>query len=321
MDLRFAPGIKLMSHRQFVDYFDNLTIYPIGVEISPSGRCNSNCPDCLYRQKNNKLAGLDSKLFDDDRMFKLMEEFVVLGVSSITWTGGGDPSMHPSFPLFVKYANGLGIKQGLFTNGLLPIRYDPSLLEWIRVTYTDQPINEAVLMSMRSCKTLGLCINYAPRHNEELVYELLAIAERLDAAKTSPSHSTYLQVRPVLQIEGESVVNSSPKITHPLLNITDYKFRGLGDGRNYQVCEAFHFVPFVWQDGTVDICAYHRKEPAYRLGNLHDEGKKGTFKYIMDNAPAKIAVAPNCQTVCKLHEMNSIIQLRKDLSDKDISFP
>lgn len=319
MDLRFAPGIKLMSHRQFVDYFDNRTIYPIGVEISPSGRCNSNCPDCLYRQKNNKLGGHDSALFDKDRMRRLMEEFVELGVSSITWTGGGDPSMHPSFPLFVEWAHNLGIKQGLFTNGLLPIKYDPSLLEWIRVTYTDQPMNVDVLMSMRSCKTLGVCLNYAPRHNEELVNLLLKLAEWLDAAKASPEHSTYLQVRPVLQIEGEAVNIRSPQIKHPLLYITDYKFLGLEEGRNYKSCEAFHFVPFIWQDGTVDICAYHRKELEYRLGNLYDEGEKGTFKYIMDNAPQGTPVVDNCQAVCKLHEMNSIIQLRKGL--KDIDFP
>ena len=321
MDLRFAPGIKLMSHRQFVDYFDNLPIYPIGVEISPSGRCNANCHNCLYRQKNNKLGGLDNTLFDSDRMYKLMEEFASLGVSSISWTGGGDPSMHPSFPLFVEWANSFGIKQGLFTNGLLPIKFDPSLFEWIRVTQTNQPVNEGVLMSMRSCKTLGICLNYAPEHSEELVYELLAIIERLDKAKASPEHSTYLQVRPILHIEGEGVINDYPKITHPLLNITDYKFRGLGDGRNYDVCEAFHFVPFIWQDGTVDVCAYHRKEPAYRLGNLHDVGEKGTFKYIIDHAPRSVKVASNCQTVCKLHEMNSIIQFRKDLTNKDIDFP
>ena len=111
----------------------------------------------------------------------------------------------------------------------------------------------------------------------------------------------------------------APKITHRLLTITNYKFLGMGDGRIYDLCEAFHFVPFIWQDGRVDICAYHRTEPDYRLGNLFDPGEKGTFKYIMDHAPKNIKVASNCQVVCKLHEMNSILQLRKGL--KDINFP
>jgi len=321
MDLRFAPGLKLMSHKQFTDYFDNRSIYPIGVEISPSGICNAKCTGCFYRQDNNKLAGLDKDLFNEDRMYELIQEFASLGVKSISWTGGGDSSMHPSFPKFVRWTNEAGLKQGLFTNGLLPISYDPSLLEWIRVTKTDKPINEEVLMSMRSCKTLGICLNYAPDYDESLVIELLGIIERLDAIKMLSEQSTYLQIRPLLHIDGSNYVIKAPNITHPLLTITDYKFLGMSEDKNYDLCEAFHFVPFIWQDGTVDICAYHRSEPQYRLGNLHDIGEKGTFKYIMDHAPKNIKVAGNCQVLCKLHEMNSILQLRKDLSKKDINFP
>ena len=263
MDLRFAPGLKLMSHKQFTDYFDNVPIYPIGVEISPSGICNAKCPYCLYRQDNNKLAGLDKNIFNEERMYDLIQEFILLGVKSITWTGGGDPPMHPSFFKFVRWANDAGLKQGLFTNGLRPISYDPSLLDWIRVTKTDKPINEEVLMSMRSCKTLGIVLNYAPDYDESSIIELLGIVERLDANKTFLEQSTYLQVRPLLHINGSSYVRKAPKVTHPLLTITDYKFLGLDEGRIYDLCEAFHFVPFIWQDGTVDICAYHRTEPEY----------------------------------------------------------
>ena len=100
-----------MSHRQFTDYFDGIPIYPIGVEISPSGICNAKCPYCLYRQDNNKLPGLDKDLFNEDRMYSLIQEFILLGVKSITWTGGGDPPMHPSFPKFVRWANEAGLKQ------------------------------------------------------------------------------------------------------------------------------------------------------------------------------------------------------------------
>ena len=319
MDLRFAPGLKLMSHRQFTDYFDGIPIYPIGVEISPSGICNAKCPYCLYRQDNNKLAGLDNSLFNEDRMYNLIQEFTSLGVKSITWTGGGDPPMHPSFPKFVRWANEAGLKQGLFTNGLRPISYDPSLIDWIRVTKTDKPINEEVLMSMRSCKTLGICLNYAPDYDESSIIELLGIVERLDAIKTLPEQSTYLQIRPLLHINGTHFTRKAPKITHPLLTITNYKFLGIDEGRNYDLCEAFHFVPFIWQNGAVDICAYHKNEPKYRLGNLLDVGEKGTFKYIMDHAPKNVKVAKNCQVICKLHEMNSVLQLRKHL--KDINFP
>jgi len=321
MDLRFAPGFKLMSHHQFVDYFNNKRIYPINIEISPSGICDANCKNCFYRQDNNKLLGLDKTFIDRDRMYELIEEFVELKVKSISWTGGGEPTLHPNFSEFVQWAKYAGIQQGLFTNALKPIKYDPRFFQWIRVTKTNKSINEEIVKTLRPCKTLGLCLNYSEDENEDDIKRLLEIAEKLDEMKESPNHTTYVQVRPALKIKGESYENEVPKIKHPLLKITNYKFLGLTTERNYNKCEAYHFAPFIWQDGDVDVCGYQRKNPDYNLGNLYAKGLIGKFKTIMDNAPKNVNVIKSCQVCCKLNEMNSIIQLRKDLEKRDINFP
>ena len=42
-----------------------------------------------------------------------------MGIKSITWTGGGEPTVHNDFLQFIKYADKYGIKQGLNTNGAL----------------------------------------------------------------------------------------------------------------------------------------------------------------------------------------------------------
>ena len=322
MDLRFAPGFKLMSHKQFTDYFEDKMIYPINIEISPSGICNAKCENCFYRQNTNELKGLDKALFDESRMNLLLQyELPLLGVKSISWTGGGEPTQHPAFPKFVKGANESGLEQGLFTNGLRHIGCDPRLFEWIRVTKTNVPLNEEVIMSLRSCKTIGICINYSKKDTKQIIRDALKIAEKLEEAKEKSEYSTYVQVRPALLINGKSYENEVPKISHPLLKITNYKFMGMTNERNYNNCEAYHFAPFIWQDGDVDMCGYHRKEKKFNLGNLYNEGKEGQLKTIMEKAPKNIKVADNCQVCCKLNEMNSIIQFRKDLAKKDINFP
>lgn len=321
MDLRFALGFKLMSHRQFNDYFDNKQVYPINVEISPSGICNARCENYFYRQDNNALLGLDNLYFNKDRMQELIEELAELGVKSISWTGGGEPTTHPNFSEFAQWTKYAGIQQGLFTNALKPINYDPRLFQWIRVTQTNKPINEDIVKTLRPCKTLGICLNYSEKDDEDTIKELLSIAERLDAIKDSSTHTTYVQVRPALKIMGDTYENEVPKIEHPLLQITNYKFLGLSTKRNYTECEAYHFAPFIWQDGDVDVCGYQRKNPDYNLGNLYAKGISGKFKTIMDNAPQNVSVIKSCQVCCKLNEMNSIIQLRKDLNKKDINFP
>jgi len=316
---RFEPGLKLARHKELGEYLEGKLIAPINVEISPSGRCNAACEWCFYRQNPHILKGLDNILFKESRMEKLIEEFVEFGVKSISWTGGGEPALHPSFSKFVEWTNQAKLKQGLFTNGLSEVTYDPTLFEWIRVSKTNYDWNIDVLKILRGCKTLGLCINYRGKIDDKTILDSLKIVEKLENSKYSSNHSTYLQVRPALKIMGKKVKMEIPKIKHPLLKITDYKFLGANSERSYDKCEAYHFAPFIWQDGDVDVCGYHRKDSRFNLGNLYSEGKEGSFRYIMEKAPKAIDVVDNCQICCKLNSMNSMINLMRNL--EDIDFP
>jgi organic radical activating enzyme len=316
---RFEPGLKLAKHKQLGEFLEGEFISPINIEISISGICNAACPWCFYRQEEAIMQGLDGGLFREARMEGLIEEFAGMGVKSISWTGGGEPTMHPSFPKFVELAHWAGIKQGLFTNALKTPQYNPTLFEWIRVSKTNQPWNEDSLIRLRQCKTLGLCINYRGVEDDDLILETLKLVEKLDSLKESPQHTTYLQVRPALKILGDKTTIEVPKIEHPLLKITDYKFLGSGVDRGYTKCQAFHFAPFIWQDGDVDVCGYHRKDSFFNLGNIYSSGEKGRFKFIMKNAPKTVGVLENCQTCCKLNAMNSIINQMEQL--QDIDFP
>ena len=318
-EIRFEPGLKLARHKELVEYLNDKFVSPINVEISPSGICNANCPKCFYSQKSWALPGRDKEFFEENRMKDLIKELSDMGVKSISYTGGGEPTLHPSFPKFVKWANMAGLEQGLFTNALKPIKYDPTLFEWIRVTKTNHNLNEKVLETIRPCKTVGICVNYSKEDLKGVIEDTLKIGEKLDNLKTFKNHSTYVQVRPALEIKGGLVELIVPSIKHPLLTITDYKFLGSGSERDYNLCEAYHFTPFVWQNGDVDVCAYHKGEKEFNLGNLYVKGKQGRFKTIMKDAPSSIEVKDNCQICCKLNGMNSTINHMRKL--KDVNFP
>jgi organic radical activating enzyme len=318
-ETRFEPGLKLARHKELGEYLSGEFVAPINIEVSPSGECNAACPWCFYRQEKAAIPGLDGIMFKEARMSGLIEEVAGMGVKSISWTGGGEPTKHPSFRIFAEWTHWAGLKQGLFTNALATPTYNPQLFEWIRVSKTNFPWNEDSLFTLRQCNTLGLCINYRGKENDPLIYESLKIVEKLELLKEHPENSTYLQVRPALKILGKKIRLESPNINHPLLHVTDYKFLGSGGDRNYKDCEAFHFAPFIWQDGEVDVCGYHRKDKKFNLGNLYSSGEKGRFKYIMQNAPNTLPITEDCQTCCKLNSMNQMIYFMKQL--KDIDFP
>lgn len=297
--MRFAPSLKLCGHTKLNEYLNGKFVSPINVEVSVSGVCNADCPWCFYRNKQ------DNTLIDRDVLINFLYEAKEKAVEAITWTGGGEPTLHPDFPDFVEILYEIGISQGLITNGLNnKIEYNPKLFQWIRVSKTNRAWNIENLSALRaSCKTIGLCINYIG--NAEEVEEALKIAGELNI--------DYVQVRPALRGKGKKTFTSPPAIKHRLLTITDYKFEDARKDKIYTKCEGYHFVPFIWQDGDVDVCAYHRGNPEFNLGNIY----KQSFYEIMKNAPSFVEVQKDCQICCKNDQINMLIYDIRNLEDRD----
>lgn len=103
------------------------TSAPVNVEIDLSNRCSHGCRWCHFAHTHSKgpLAGSDKPagfedcgdLMDTDLAMNIVDQLVECGVRSITWTGGGEPTLHPDFDRIVGYAAIAGIQQGLYTHG------------------------------------------------------------------------------------------------------------------------------------------------------------------------------------------------------------
>lgn len=302
---RFDPPSKLALHPQFAQYISGEKVYPINVEISPSGICQASCDFCWYAQ--GAAGSHRNVMLDSSRTLLFLTECAALGVKSISWTGGGEPSLHPDIHLFVEEAYSLGLEQGMFTNALSMPKYDPSRLKWIRVTMTDKPYKRECILQLRAAETLGFAFNYAGPQDDDYLENTLHLATTVRA--------DYVQVRPALHFHGETVDIDPPSIKHPLLFVTDYKFEQAKVKHGYGCCEGYHFTPFLWEDGNLDTCAYMRKHDGYRLGNIY--GNK--LKTLLDLSPRSVPVKGECQVCCKLHETNLTIHAARELVD--INFP
>lgn len=88
--------------------------------------CNLNCSYCLYTESHNVYKDL----VDTEKFMKFIDEIAKLGVESIEFGGGGEPTIHKDCFKIAKYAKDKGLQVGMLTNAA---RFDiPLALESFR---------------------------------------------------------------------------------------------------------------------------------------------------------------------------------------------
>ena len=287
--------MKLCVHDKLPRFLNGESIYPINIEISPVGFCNANCSWCFYK------GNYDKDILDFDVLAEFLRECSYRGVKAISWTGGGEPTLHPKFSELVDVAHSFGLKQGMFTNALNPITYDPTKFDWIRISKTDKPFDKENLAVLRSCKSIGLSVNYLS--DDEVVVESLIVADEVGV--------DYVQCRPTLKTRGCKTSYDMPKIKHPKLIITEYKFNESSQDRQYDKCFGYHFVPFIWHSGDYSVCGYHKGNPNFTIGNIYTD----SLFQIVGRLSECVGVIDTCQTCCKNHEINKLINDLKQIDD------
>ena len=299
-DETFAPQLKLFNHPAYPRHIFGEKIIPVNLELSVSGRCNEKCPKCFYVGRQTGAM--------------IPVEFIVDIISkpkyrplAITWSGGGEPSLHKQLPDFMDMAAMRRIHQGLFTNYAKPANVAFALLDWCRITVTENNIGK---IGNTEAKKTGFNINYRGGIDNAIVGRALEVAKKEGVA--------YVQVRPALERGGElTAVDMGDLYRYqddPILKITDYKFEDQGKYRPYSQCEGFHFVPFIWEDGLVTACAYFRN-PAYTIGNLNDDSWAEIVERIQ--SIKTLPICDDCQTCCKNHEINKAIHFSRLLTDRN----
>jgi hypothetical protein len=104
-------------------------IVPANIEAWPSLSCTARCPLCPYiRNGARQLADRSTSQFfmNADLWSRLVRQFRAAGGLSVTFTGGGEPTLNPALPSFAAAAHAQGLSWGLYTNGFT---LTPALIE------------------------------------------------------------------------------------------------------------------------------------------------------------------------------------------------
>ena len=106
---------KLIFHPERVArWLSGQLIYPLYMEISPSGGCNHRCTFCAFDYLGYQNRFLDTALFKER-----LSELGRLGVKSIMYGGEGEPLLHPEIHLLTAHGHASGLDVAVTSNGVL----------------------------------------------------------------------------------------------------------------------------------------------------------------------------------------------------------
>ncbi|MCP4991825.1 MAG: radical SAM protein [Colwellia sp.] len=161
--------------------------FPHAIQLNLTFKCNQRCEYCgIYTDKRYEMT--------TEEVFKMIDEFVALGTSRISLTGG-EPLTRKDFQEIVSYARKKGLFVSLATNGTLVAKRIEAMKDLSSVNMTlDGP--EAIHNSQRGkdnfkkvieavklIKSKGIpvyLVTVITKNNCDIIDEILSIARSLD---------------------------------------------------------------------------------------------------------------------------------------------
>jgi MoaA/NifB/PqqE/SkfB family radical SAM enzyme len=335
-----APQAKLFGHLDRLSQIvqDAHTVAPVNVEIDLSNRCSLGCEWChfAYTHTRGPLAGKRAKpdgatvggdLMNWGLALEIIDQLISAGVRSVTWTGGGEPTLHPQFDEIVAYAD-TRIRQGLYTHGGHIDEQRAWLLkaacEFVYVSLDaadpesykrDKGVDrfEAACEGVRRLAdapgeaTVGVGFLLG-EHNWFQARKMVELGKSLGA--------DYVQFRPMVRFTNESPdepAEDTAWLREPLRELFDGlasdpqveidvdRFRMYKDwrGHGYQTCWWSMLQTAVTPNGKVWACVNKREHPAAEIGDLSCE----SFSEVWARHTVE-QVGSDCRVMCRGHLPN-----------------
>ena len=141
----FSPQSKVLHHLDTImEYFEKKNVDPINIEIDPSNACNHSCPFCIsghiHLSKYKGTQFFNRQMMSKDLLLGFAKDISKTNTKSISFTGGGEPTMNPHLKETINYIKKhSNIEMGMFSNGSMLSRFDlyetiVNSLKWIRIS-------------------------------------------------------------------------------------------------------------------------------------------------------------------------------------------
>lgn len=339
MDKYRIDSHKLIYHVSRVnDWLDGNVVYPIYMEISPSGTCNHRCTFCAldfmeYKKRYLNVTMLKERLSEMGR----------LDVKSIMYAGEGEPLLHKEIADIIACTKKCGIDVAISTNAVL-LRESLAErilgdVEWIKVSINSGTSNtyakihrtnasdfNTVIKNMTCAAelkrkhgykcTLGMQLLLLPENHHEVV--LLAELARdigMDYLVIKPySQHLFSKTTRYNDIAYSEHLNLDSELGDFDSNEFSVIFRKRtmmkwDEGcHSYDHCLALPFWSYVDAGGNVWGCSAYLGDERFHYGNIYEssfqeiwEGEKRRASIDMVDGMLDIG---ECRVNCRMDEIN-----------------
>lgn len=330
---------KLIYHPKAVSkWLNGENIYPIEVEISPSGACNHRCIFCAV-----DYVGYKPNYLKKDVILRDIKHMADNGLKSVICSGEGEPLLNKDLPEIVKGIKNYGVDVAMSSNGVLLdkdfVNECLDCFTWIRfsVASTEPESYKKIHQGRKQDLQLVLDnLQYAAEFKKKnnlkttLGVQCLLIPDNLsqitEQAKILREIGVdYFTIKPYSQhlhsdnhfvVDYESLLDLEKEIKQ--LETDTYKiyFRAnamqkMHHKKCYNQCLGLPFMTHIDAAGEVWPCIAHLGTEGFSYGNINEQ----TFEEIwngqrrrdVENKINSGDINKICREACRLDEINKYL--------------
>ena len=265
---------KIYKHSDRLSaYLKKETVYPVTVEIHLTNRCNIKCHYCMFKDRHDNL-----QMSHVDAL-SVIRELADMNVKAVTFSGGGEPTIHSNLNSVVSFTKHLGMDAGLITNGVVLDTFVLNYLTWIRFSvdasdasmyrkikgvnkFNDVIRNIKRAVAYKQECNLDTTIGFQAILGEEnycYVDEMIELAQTLGV--------DYFQYRPIERGASQEKPIVLGKYTIPVID-TWYKWEEIKDAKPYTSCPGADFIGAIGADCNYYMCCHHVGDKTASYGHI-----------------------------------------------------
>jgi radical SAM protein with 4Fe4S-binding SPASM domain len=275
-------------------------IYPIYMEVSPSGGCNHRCIFCAL-----DFLDYEPRFLNIDGYFDFLETASQKEIKSIMFSGEGEPLLHPQISEMVIQTKQKGIDTAFTTNGSLmtPEFLDTSLeyINWIKISLdAATPETHAVVHGTKAedyhriIENITYAVKLKEKHNYacSIGVQILLLPENRHEVLTLAKDVKDLGVEYFVVKPYSQGLYSKNKLTidYNKLDFLESEIARLSNDNfsavfrtnafstavaNKHIYKQCHAVPFFWaymmSNGDIYSCSAFLGNDDFLLGNINKE--------------------------------------------------